>query len=153
MTLVGMIAAMYGGGYVFDSLLGQRLAASSGPQFKVKYGDSVEERDTQCGRNLCPTEQVAVRRLTIQSLNEQPVVVKNVVVNDNEECTANPLAKLADALKAEGRDVGMLAQLAAKSAVATTMKYGDVANVPLYGCQPIRVRVLTDRGESVYLFE
>jgi hypothetical protein len=33
------------------------------------------------------------------------------------------------------------------------MKYGDVATVPLYGCEPIRVRVITEVGETVYALE
>lgn len=36
------------------------------------------------------------------------------------------------------------------SSVSGTMNYGDVATVPLYGCEPIRVRVITERGEMVY---
>jgi hypothetical protein len=154
LTLVGVVVAMYGGNYVIDRLPNPvALFAPSGPKFKVEYKSHLEDRQTQCGRNLCPSIQVAVMKLTIQSLNELPVVVQNVIVNDNEECSANPLAKLASALKAEGRDPGLLARIPATSSVQATMKYGDVATVPLFGCEPVRVRVVTDQGERVYDME
>jgi hypothetical protein len=154
LTLVGVVAAMYGGNYVIDRLPNPvALFAPPGPKFKVEYKSHLEDRQTQCGRNLCPSTQVEVMRLTLQSLNEQPVVVQNVIVNDNEDCSANPLAKLATALKAEGHDPGLLARIPATSSVQATMKYGDVATVPLFGCEPVRVRVVTDRGEKVYDLE
>jgi hypothetical protein len=128
-----------------------RLAGQSRPEFKVLYGDDVEDRQTQCGRNLCPTEQVAVRRLTVQSLSRGPVSVEDVVVNENPECTANPMAKLVDALRAEGRDPGVMAAFAGSS-LKRTMSYGDVMVVPLSGCVPLNVRVVTDRGETIYTF-
>jgi hypothetical protein len=85
-------------------------------------------------------------RLKIQSLNEQPIQVQNVIVNDNADCSANPLAKLSAALKAEGRHPGLLERIPPTSSVTATMKYGDVATVPLFGCEPVRVRVVTERG-------
>jgi hypothetical protein len=130
-----------------------RWSSDSGPEFRVQYGDFIEERQIQCGRNLCPMEQVAVKRLKVQSLNKQPIAVKDVIVNDNPRCSANPLATLADALKAEGRDPGLLSIVPPKSSVTGTMNYGDVANVPLFGCEPLRVRIVTDRGEAVYDLE
>jgi hypothetical protein len=105
----------------------------------------LEQRQT----NLCSSAQVAVPRLTIQSLSEQPLLVKNVIVNDNAECSANPLAKLAEGLKAEGRDPGLLGSVPATSTVSGTMKFGKVAAVPLFGCEPVLVQIVTDRGESV----
>jgi hypothetical protein len=123
------------------------------PKFKVEYKSYLEERQTQCGRNLCPSIQVPVMRLKIQSLNEQPIQVQNVIVNDNADCSANPLAKLSAALKAEGRDPGLLERIPPTSSVTATMKYGDVATVPLFGCEPVRVRVVTERGETVYEME
>jgi hypothetical protein len=79
--------------------------------------------------------------------------VQNVIVNDNADCSANPSAKLSAALKAEGRDPGLLERIPPISSVTATMKYGDVATVPLYGCEPIRVRVITEVGETVYALE
>jgi hypothetical protein len=159
LTLIGVLAAVPLSDFILNhlpnptSLLAGSvggLSHPSGLKFKIQYGDFIEERQTQCGRNICPTERVPVKRLKIQSLNEKPVGVQNAVVNDNEECSANPLAKIADALKAEGRDPGLLAKVPARATLSLTMKYGDVADVPLFGCEPIRVRILTDQGESAY---
>ena len=123
------------------------------PKFKVAYGSYPKNHRIQCGRNLYPSVDVEVMKLKIQSLNDEQILVKNVVVNDNEECSANPLAKLAGALKSEGRDPGALAQVPVTSSFKATMKFGDVADVPLYGCEPVRVRIITDRGEPVYELE
>jgi hypothetical protein len=155
-VLGGIFVGIFVAGHLMDqklSDLGSAPALATGPKFKVEYGSYPEDRRIQCGRNLCPTEQVEVLKLKIQSLNDEPILVKNVVVNDNEECSANPLAKLAGALKSEGRDPGVLGQVPATSSVTATMKYGDVAEVPLFGCEPVRVRIITDRGEKVYELE
>lgn len=69
-------------------------------------------------------------RLNIQSINNDPVQVKDVVVNENADCSANPLARLGAALRAEGSDPGVLGRIPAKSSLMITMKYGDKATVP-----------------------
>jgi hypothetical protein len=164
LTRMGVFAGMGAINYVMDrglpdiSALPVLSSVSSGlvvpsPKFKVEYKSYREDRQTQCGRNLCPLITVPVMRLKIQSLNEQPILVKNVIVNDNADCSANPLAKLSAALKAEGRDPGLLERVPPTSSVTATMKYGDVATVPLFGCEPVRVRVITERGERIYEME
>ena len=89
-------------------------------------------------------------KLAIQSMNNDPVQVQDVVVNENADCSANPLATLGAVLQAEGRDPGVLARIPSKRSLAITMKYGDKATVPLFDCDPIRVRIVTDHGEAVY---
>jgi hypothetical protein len=150
-TLIVMFGGMGAATYVMDyglpdmssvpvlSSVSSLPVLSPGPKFKVEYKNQMVSRQTQCGMNLCPSIQVPVMRLQIQSLNDQPVLVKNVVVNDNADCSINPLTKLSAALKAEGRDPGLLALVPATSSLTTTMKYGDVATVPLFGCEPVRV--------------
>lgn len=155
MSLIALVVGICGSGYVLDRLPSPTalFATTTGPKFKVEYGDFMEERPTQCGRNLCPFERVPVRRLKVQSLNEQPITITNVVINDNDDCSTNPIAKIAKALKAEGRDPGLLSQLPDQSKYVSTLKYGDVANVPTFGCEPVKVRIVTDRGEKTYDLE
>jgi hypothetical protein len=168
-TLIVMVGGMGAAAYVMDhglpdlssvmssvptlSSVSSLPVLSPGLKFKVEYKSQMVSRQTQCGMNLCPLVQIPVMRLRIQSLNDQSVLVKNVVVNDNADCGVNPLTKLSAALKAEGRDPGLLSSVPATSSLTATMKYGDVATVPLFGCEPIRVRITTDRGEKVYDME
>jgi hypothetical protein len=127
---------------------------SRGPKFKVEYRSYAEERQIQCGRNICPTEPVGVMRLTIQSMNDDPIQVKDVVVNENADCTADPLPKLRAAQKAAGGDVEALDRIIARETPrVATMKFGDKTTVRYLDCDPIRVRIITDRGEAVYDLE
>lgn len=142
------------------SNVGQQGAAKSKLSFRVTYDRELEQgfAPSECGPSVgggCrydrPIQQLGPPRLKIQSLNNDAIEVKKVIVNENEECSVNPLTKLATALKSEGRDSRMLeAAAGALDARAGTMKYGDVAAIPSYGCLPARVRIVTDRGEIAY---
>lgn len=53
---------------VSPSVSSALVVGSPSPKFKVEHRSYLEERQTQCGRNLCPSIQVPVMRLKIQSL-------------------------------------------------------------------------------------
>jgi hypothetical protein len=137
-TLVGLLAATFGSSYVLHhglpalrSTLGLSssaalsLAASSDePKFKVAYGYYMVPA-FDCPGGHC--QQPETKRLKVQSLNEGPVEVKDLVVNDRPEC-------------------------AFWGPKGSTMKFGDVSYV-IVPCEPIRVRIATDKGEVVYDME
>jgi hypothetical protein len=88
-----------------------------------------------CGNAKSPStapggrcEEPHAKRLKVQPLNEQPISVKDLIVNDRDECI------LANGLK------------------GSTMKFGDVAYA-ITNCEPIRVRILTEQGEKTYELE
>ncbi|UEM16594.1 hypothetical protein J4G43_021700 [Bradyrhizobium barranii subsp. barranii] len=67
-----------------------------------------------------------VRILDVQSANDDPVLVKTVSINENKDCTENPNKTLA-----LGETITLLAEF----------------------CDPIKVRIVTDRGEVTYHFD
>jgi hypothetical protein len=101
------------------------IPSLSSPDFKVEYGYfMIPALDCPGGR----CQQPQAKRLKVQSLDEQPVSVKDVIVNDRPEC-----------ILANGKK-------------NSTMKFGDVGYI-LSLCEPLRVRVVTQKGESTYNFE
>jgi hypothetical protein len=79
----------------------------------------------------CPggrCQQPQAQRLKVQSLDEQPIAIKDVTVNDRPDC------------------------ILVNGPKDTTMKFGDVSYV-LSVCDPVRVRIVTDKGDSTYHFE
>lgn len=98
---------------------------SQGPKFKVEYGYfMIPAFDCPGGR----CQQPQTRRLKVQSLNEQSIPIKGLIVNDRAECT------FVDGLK------------------GAAMKFGDVSYA-LVLCEPVRVRIVTEQGEQTYNFE
>jgi hypothetical protein len=127
LTLVGILVTLFGIGYLRDWMhgLAGSFAAPSGPKFKVEYGYfMIPALDCPGGR----CQQPQAQRLKVQSLGEQPIAVKDVTVNDRPECILINFPK------------------------DTTMKFGDVSYV-VSVCDPLRVRIVTDKGESTYHFE
>jgi hypothetical protein len=70
------------------------IPSLSSPDFKVEYGYfMIPALDCPGGR----CQQPQAKRLKVQSLDEQPVSVKDVIVNDRPECIlANGIKKLDD---------------------------------------------------------
>jgi hypothetical protein len=74
--------------------------------------------------------------LNVQSREDKPITVKRVVMNDNPKCVNSDMA-------IQKPDV--------------PMKLGEVSRFPLgihgfNACQPVKVVVMTDRGEATYQF-
>jgi hypothetical protein len=127
LTLVGILVTLFGISYLRDGIHGPAgsLASTTGPKFKVEYGYfMIPALDCPGGRCQQPTAQ----RLKVQSLGEQPVAIRDVTVNGRSDCV------LVNGPK------------------DTTMNFGDVSYV-ISLCDPLRVRIVTDRGESTYHFE
>jgi hypothetical protein len=93
---------------VLDKLTSPDLWGS-GPEFKVENSDGGWDK----------------QGVTIQSKNEYPVLVKEVVVNEKAECSEKP---------------------------NRTLTLGDTHSVFLGFCVPIKVRIVTDHGDAVYNF-
>ena len=100
-------------------------APSSDLKFKVEYGYFMLPA-LDCPGGRCQEPQA--KRLKVQSLNDEPVSIKDLIVNDRAEC------------------------ILVNGPKDSTMKFGDVSYV-LTRCEPIRVRILTDRGEKTYEME
>jgi hypothetical protein len=138
----------------------QRNASKTKPSFRVTFAQEPETTfaASECGPSVgggCrydrPVQRLGLPRLKIQSLNDTQIQLEKVVVNDNEKCTVNPVRKITEALKSEGRDVKALNEMARVIDHPTdVMKYGDITTITLSGCTPARVRIVTDRGEVVY---
>jgi hypothetical protein len=136
-SLLGIFAATVGFLYVMDHgvpgmpsiPLPSGLKLSSGPKFKVEYGYFMVPA-LDCPGGTCQRPQT--QRLKVQSLNEGPITIKEVVVNDRAGCVAT-LFGLFDLR-------------------GTTMKYGDVGYV-MTTCEPARFRIVTEKGENTYSFE
>ncbi len=96
----------------------------------------------------CPGErcqQPQNKRLRVQSLEKQPIAIKDVTVNDRPECT--------DYDKSTGPFGGIMAMIAAPVSIkGKTMSFGDVGYV-LSLCDPLKIQIVTERGESIYNFE
>jgi len=146
LTLVGILGGMYAGPYVIDrlpnplSLLASwsHLADTSGPEFKVEYGYfRVPALDCTGGRCQPPT----AKRLKVQSMDREPISINDVVVNDRPECPdPNKMGAAGLVLALVAPAVGIKGK---------TMSFGDVGYV-LSPCEPVTVRVETDKGESAY---
>lgn len=153
------------------------LNFSSSPKFKVEYGRDTVERRTDCGAQdvfdngfgqtfstgasyRCPMERVpGPPRLMIQSQEEEPILIKNVIVNDDQKCTDNSETQKA-AIEQRNKETNgqvdknfMMLMGMTRIAPTTTLKYGEVWNMPLLGCKPLKATIFTDRGEVTYHFE
>ena len=127
LTLVGIFVTVGGFGGLADWIYRSAgsFASTTGPKFKVEYGYfMIPALDCPGGR----CQQPKAQRLKVQSLGEEPVAVRDVTVNGRPDCV------LVNGPK------------------DTTMNYGDVSYV-ISLCDPLRVRIVTDRGESTYHFE
>jgi hypothetical protein len=155
-----VLVAIASGLVWLSSNMGEKWSAKTDLSFGVTFDRELEQgfAPSECGPSVgggCrydrPIQRLGPPRLKVQSLNDKPIEVKKVIVNENEECSANPLTKLANALKSEGRDSRMLeAAAGAIDGQTGTMKYGEVAVIPLYNCLPAKVRIVTDRGQVTY---
>ena len=99
--------------------------SSAGPHFKV----SVK-------RTHIPPNNDPYDILVVQSREEEPVVLKSIVMNDNPKCVS--------------LDMGTYK-------AGTPVKLGEVYQFGLgihgfNACEPVRVVITTDRGESTYTF-
>jgi len=114
------------------------LADTSGPEFKVEYGYfRVPALDCTGGRCQPPT----AKRLKVQSMDREPISINDVVVNDRPECTdPNKMGAAGLVLALVAPAVGIKGK---------TMSFGDVGYV-LSPCEPVTVRIETDKGESAY---
>jgi hypothetical protein len=125
-SLVGIFAVMAAFLYVNDhgvpDLSSVPGLSSWGPKLKVEYGYFMTPA-FDCPGGHC--QQPSEKRLKVQSLSEQPILIKDLIVNDRGDCVFFNLAK--------GR----------------TMYLGDVSYVATM-CEPIRVRVVTDQGEMTF---
>jgi hypothetical protein len=127
LTLVGIFVTVGGFGGLADWIYRSTGSFSSptGPKFKVEYGYfMIPALDCPGGR----CQQPKAQRLKVQSLGEEPVAIRNVTVNGRPDCV------LVNGPK------------------DTTMNFGDVSYV-ISLCDPLRVRIVTDKGESTYHFE
>jgi hypothetical protein len=86
---------------------------TNGPRFKV-----IEE-----SVNLNPRQSVLSKILKIQLLEEQPITVSKVVVNNSDKCASGQFP--------------------------ASMKYGEERALLLW-CEPVSVSIITERGESAY---
>ncbi len=121
---LALVVAVYGYGYLTSWSLGS-FGANSRPKFKVEYGYfMIPALDCPGGR----CQQPQAQRLKVQSLGELPVAIKDVAVNDRPDC------------------------ILINGPKDTTMNFGDVSYV-ISRCEPVRVRIVTDRGESTYNFD
>jgi hypothetical protein len=100
-------------------------AAPTGPRFKAEYGYFIVPA-FDCPGGRCQRPQTP--RLKIQSLNEEEIIVQEVIVNERAECAFWNGLKNAK------------------------LKFGDVGYV-LTPCEPVRVRVVTDRGSTTLEFD
>ena len=125
-SLVGIFAATAAFFYVMDhgvpDLSSVPGLSSWGPKLKVEYGYFLSPA-FDCPGGHC--QQPNEKRLKVQSVSEQPILIKDLIVNDRANCVFFNLAK--------GR----------------TMYLGDVSYVATM-CEPIRVRVVTDQGEMTF---
>lgn len=95
------------------------------PEFKVEFGYfMIPSLDCPGGR----CQQPEAKRLKVQSLEERPIAVQGVSVNDRSECI------FVDGLKDK------------------VMKFGDVSYV-LSLCEPVKVIIATERGAAEYRFD
>jgi hypothetical protein len=122
---------VFGVGHVRDwlyrSLKQAAASVPSAPNFKVEYGYFLVP-SLDCPGGRC--EQPHAQRLKVQSLVKGPVAVRDVVVNERPECILNfPTTGLK----------------------GVTMEFGDVGYV-LSKCEPITVRIETEKGETTYNF-
>jgi hypothetical protein len=111
------------------ALTSQGAIQINSPNFKVRH--HVKQVEGACKYNpsgtLCLQHSYyPYASLTIQSANDYTVELKEVVINEKSECTVKE---------------------------SKTMTLGDTYEVPLGGCDPIKVRIVTDRGEAVYNFD
>ena len=126
LTLVGIFVTVGGFGGLADWVYRSvgSFSSSTGPKFKVEYGYFMIPA-LDCPGGQC--QQPKGQRLKVQSLGELPIAIKDVIVNDRPEC-----------ILAAPKD--------------TTMKFGDVRYAfPV--CDPVRVRIVTDKGESAFQFD
>jgi hypothetical protein len=127
LTLAGILVTLGGIGGLGDWIYrsARSFAASAGPKFKVEYGYfMIPALDCPGGR----CQQPQAQRLKVQSLDEQPIAISDVTVNERPDC------------------------ILVNGSKNTTMSFGDVSYV-ISLCDPLRVRIVTDRGESTYHFE
>jgi len=104
---------------------GSLPAAPAGQKFKAEYGYfMIPALDCPGGR----CQQPQTPRLKIQSLNEEEITVQEVIVNERPECIFVSWLK------------------------NTKLKFGDVGYV-LTRCEPVRVRIVTDRGTTSLEFD
>jgi hypothetical protein len=104
---------------------GPTPAAPAGLRFKAEFGYfMIPALDCPGGR----CQQPKMPRLKIQSLNEEEITVQEVIVNERAECVY--VSWLKD----------------------TKVKLGDVGYV-LTPCDPVKVRVVTDRGSTTLKFD
>jgi hypothetical protein len=127
LTLVGIFVTVGGFGGLADWIYRSAgsFASPTGPKFKVEYGYfMIPALDCPGGR----CQQPKAQRLKVQSLGEEPVAIRDVTVNGRPDCV------LVNGPK------------------DTTMNFGDVSYV-ISLCDPLRVRIVTDKGESTYHLE
>jgi hypothetical protein len=121
---IALVVAVYGYGYKTSWTLG----SFGGPKFKVEYGYfMVPALDCPGGR----CQQPQTQRLKVQSLNKGPVAITSTTINGRRDCDANLLGLFGLA--------------------GFTMNYGEVRYV-LTTCEPLELRIVTDKGESTYTF-
>lgn len=101
---------------------------SSGPDFKVRH----RVREVEAGCRYNPTgmkclqyDHASVASVSIQSANSYPILLKEVVINEKEQCSVKP---------------------------NTTLTLGDTYDVALNFCDPIKIRIVTDHGDAIYGF-
>ncbi|MCS3444991.1 hypothetical protein M2222_006203 [Bradyrhizobium elkanii] len=73
-----------------DEVTGSRSFQLSGPDFKVRH--RVQEVETNCRYNPTGTQclqhdHASVRSLSIQSANDYPVLLKEIVINEKPQCS------------------------------------------------------------------
>ena len=102
----------------------------SGPDFKVRH--VVNEVQAGCTPGYNPTgtqclqhDHTSVASLTIQSANDYPVLLREIVINEKPQCSVKPNKSLT---------------------------LGDTYDVSLGACDPLKVRIVTDHGEAIYSF-
>jgi hypothetical protein len=100
---------------------------TTGPDFKVAVVEEYLDRSA--------TRPVPF--LKIQSLNDDPVTITSVIMNENDDCSdknINQKLNLGDVYKTPPATKVFMLLLAGKM------------------CEPVKVRIRTDRGEVVYTF-
>jgi hypothetical protein len=117
------------------TILEKAMAQADGPNFKVRH--AINQVQAGCTPGYNPSgiqclqhDYVSRERLIIQSTNDYPVLLREIVVNEKPQCSVKPNQSLT---LGDTYDIML-----------------GVGGIP---CDPLKIRIVTDHGEAVYGFK
>lgn len=151
LNLVGLLGGLTAAAYVMSNGLPDLSSAPSSSETPKQSGGHLPKFkiETQRWHDQRNAEGTVLR---IWSLNEgQSVLIKNVIVNEDQGCTNN-----TEALEAKKKEYSTLPPdfWPPVTIPTKTMNYGEQWNVTLFKkCTPLKVTIETDRGDVRYYME